>query len=361
MFNNVKNVPYYMFGRGALAQLGDLVNVRRKAAPGAPAVFCLDHFFKGSDLEARLPRESGDITVYADTSVEPTVEAVDALSDSVKARLNGMRPCCLVGLGGGAALDTAKAVGNLLTNPGKAEEYQGWELVKNPAVHKIGVPTLSGTGAECSRTCVLTNERKGLKLGMNSDFTMYDQLLLDPELTRSVPRTIYFYTGLDAYMHCMEALRGKARNPVVDALARTTIELCRDVFLRSDDMMSDENLEKLMVASYMTGMAAGSTGLVHPLSAGLSIVLHTPHCRANCHVLSVLGEFYPEEHKDLEDMLKRQNIELPRGICAKLSEADLERLYNSSIIHEKPLANHLGPDFRQILTKEKLIGLFKKM
>jgi 3-deoxy-alpha-D-manno-octulosonate 8-oxidase len=58
--------------------------------------------------------------------------------------------------------DTGKAVSNLLRNPGNAEDYQGWDLVKNPGVYKIGVPTISGTGAEASRTCVMTNPKNGL-------------------------------------------------------------------------------------------------------------------------------------------------------------------------------------------------------
>ena len=82
-----------------------------------------------------------------------------------------------MGVGGGATLDTAKAAANLLTNGGKAEEYQGWDLVKKPGVYKIALPTLSGTGAEATRTCVMTNKRTGLKLGMNSDYTVYDQVI----------------------------------------------------------------------------------------------------------------------------------------------------------------------------------------
>ena len=61
-------------------------------------------------------------------------------------------------------MDTAKAISNLLTNPGEAADYQGWDLVKNPAVFKIGIPTISGTGSEATRTCVMTNSLTGLNL-----------------------------------------------------------------------------------------------------------------------------------------------------------------------------------------------------
>lgn len=356
---NTKNVLYYQLGPGAFAELPTLVDARR--AHGGPAFFYVDHFFANNPLLGKLPTRPGDQVVLVDTSNEPTVEYIDALADGAKQALNGSLPCCVVGVGGGAVLDMAKAVANLLTNPGKAEEYQGWELVKNPAVYKIGVPTLSGTGAECSRTCVLTNMRRKLKLGMNSDFTVYDQLLLDPDLTRTVPRDQYFYTGMDTFMHCFESVRGSYRNVIVDTLSETAIAMCRDIFLGAGDMMDEANLEKMMVASYLGGMAAGNVGVVHPLSAGLSIVLHIPHGKANCYALSVLEEFYPEEHAQFNEMLAKQNVTLPKGLCANLTDEQYEALYASSIVHEKPLINALGPDFKSILTKEKVIALFKAM
>ena len=356
---NTKNVPYYLLGFGAFDGLGDLTDARR--AHGGPVFFYVDHYFQNKDLVQKIPAKSGDKIVFVDTTEEPTVEYMDALADGAKAVLDGALPCCIVGIGGGAVLDTAKAVANLLTNPGKAEEYQGWELVKNPAVYKIGVPTLSGTGAECSRTCVLTNMRRKLKLGMNSDFTVYDQLLLDPALTRSVPRDQYFYTGMDTFMHCFESYRGSYRNVIVDTLSVTAVDMCKDIFLGSEDMMTESNLEKMMVASYIGGMAAGNVGVVHPISAGLSIVLHIPHSKANCYALSVLEDIYPEEYEQYNEMMARQKVTLPKGICANLTNDQYDALYQGSIVHEKPLINALGPDFKQILTKEKVIEKFKRM
>ncbi|MDR1360173.1 MAG: iron-containing alcohol dehydrogenase [Deltaproteobacteria bacterium] len=352
---NTKSVPAYLFGSGALAGLGALLEARR---PGA-VLFYVDHFFQNSSLLKELPRQSGDELVFVDTSHEPTVEYVDSLAKA--ARAAPVPPVCLVGLGGGSVLDVTKAVANLLTNPGKAEDYQGWDLLKNPAVYKIGVPTLSGTGAECSRTCVLTNSRRGLKLGMNSDFSLFDQLILDPALTRSVPREQFLFSGLDTFMHCFESLRGAYRNLIVDALATGAQALCQEIFLGPGDMMDEDNRAKMMVASYLGGTAAGNVGLVHPFSAGLSMVLHIPHGRANCHALSVLGEFYPEENALLREILARQKVSLPGGICAGLTEDQYEALYQGSIIHEKPLSNALGPDFRSLLTRSKVLELFRKM
>ena len=359
MFRNAKNVGYYMIGQGSLSQLGDLLAARRKAVAG-PAVFFLDKFFQGKDLADKLPVESRDMLLYVDTINEPTTDSVDGYTDQVKAFLKGVEPCALVALGGGCVLDTCKCVGNLLDNPGKAEDYQGWELVKNPAPYKIAVPTLSGTGSETSRTGIICNEEKNIKLGMNSDFTMFDQVLMDPDLTASVPRNQYFYTGIDTYMHCFESITGSYRNVVVDSLAAKAIDLCKQVFL-SQDMMSEENREKMMIASYLGGMAAGFVGVVHPLSAGLSMVLHMRHGIANCYALSVLEDIYPEHYKEFMTMMERQGIDLPKGICLGLTDAQYDALYGASIVHEKPLSNRLGPDFKNILTKENVIGRFKRM
>lgn len=359
MYRNAKNVGYYMIGKGCLSQLGDLLAVRRKAQAG-PAVFFLDHVFADGALASSLPVENRDLVIYVDTTGEPTTESVDTYTAQTKSFLNGAQPCAMLAFGGGSVMDTCKCVGNLLCNPGKAEDYQGWELVKNPAPYKIGVPTLSGTGSETSRTGIVCNEAKNLKLGMNSDFTMFDQVVLDPDLTASVPRNQYFYTGIDTYMHCFESITGSYRNVVVDALAQKAIDISKDVFL-SKDMMSDENREKLMIASFMGGMAAGFVGVVHPLSAGLSMVLHMRHGIANCYALSALEDIYPDYYRYFMTMMERQGIDLPKGICQGLTDAQYTALYEASIVHEKPLSNRLGPDFKKILTKENVIERFKRM
>ena len=358
MYRNTRTVPYYMFGQGALAQLGDLLKPRREAVNG-PVVYFIDHFFRDHEVLGRLPLEKDDQIHFVDSSSEPEVTRIDAFKEAVLAA-DSRIPCCIVGMGGGASLDTAKAVANLLTNPGKAEDYQGWELVKNPAVYKIGIPTLSGTGAECSRTCVLTNIPKKLKLGMNSDFTVYDQLLLDPDLTASVPRDQFFYTGMDTFMHCVETLQGSYRNAIIDAFSVRAVQLCEEIFL-SDDMMSEANREKMMIASYIGGMAAGNVGVIHPVSAGLGVVLHVAHGLGNCLALNVLEDIYPEEYKKYRAMIDRQGVHLPTGLCRDLTDEQYEGLYMGSIVHEKPLTNALGPDFKKILTRDNLIERYKRM
>ena len=178
----------------------------------------------------------------------------------------------------------------------------------------------------------------------------------------TVPRNQYFFTGMDAYIHCVEALAGSYRNAIGDAFSRETINLCRSVF-ESRDMKSAENREKLMVASYLGGcsIATSYVGVVHPFSAGLSVVLGTHHCIANCIVMRAMEEFYPAAFEEFWSMVDAQGVEMPLGICRNLTDQQYSDLYDATIIHEKPLTNALGPVFKEILTKEKVIDLFKKM
>ncbi len=158
-------------------------------------------------------------------------------------------PAAWVGIGGGSTMDLAKAVSLMLTNPGSSSQYQGWDLIKHPAVYHAAVPTLSGTGAEVSRTTVLTGPEK--KLGLNSDYTVFDQVVLDPELTAGVPKDQHFYTGMDCYIHCIESLAGTYLNEFSKAYGEKSLGLCRQVFLEDHP----DSADKLMMASFFGGMS----------------------------------------------------------------------------------------------------------
>ena len=359
---DVRNVLRYTIGEGAVAELpAQLMSLRAKQGDGA-VIFFVDDFFRDQmDTLDRLGCEKSDEMLFVSTVDEPTTDYIDEQVKVLQEK-GYTKPAVIVGVGGGITMDVAKAVSNLLTNGGKAEEYQGWDLVKQGGVYKIAIPTLSGTGAEATGTCVMTNKRTGVKLGMNSDYTVYDQIIMDPDLTQTVPRNQYFYTGMDAYIHCFEALNGSYRNAIGDAFSKQTINLCQEVF-SSDDMMAAENRSKMMVASYLGGCAIATSyvGVVHPFSAGLSVALGLHHCVANCITMRAMEEFYPVEFNEFWGMVEKQRVEIPEGVCRDLSDELYDQLYASTVVHEKPLTNALGDGFKEILTKEKVIEIFKRM
>ncbi len=223
---NLKQVGAMTFGRGALGQLDAILADNRQGA--APMVFLVDHVFHDRpDFVARIPVRGRDRIYFVDVTNEPKTGDVDSLRDRIRAELGKVSG--LVGIGGGSTMDLAKAVALMLTNPGSSQDYQGWDLVQVPGVYKAGVPTLSGTGAEVSRTAVLIGPTK--KLGLNSDYTPFDQVVLDPDLIAGVPERQRFFTGMDCYIHNVESLQGRAMNTFARVHAEKSLDLCREVFL----------------------------------------------------------------------------------------------------------------------------------
>ena len=358
---NVRNVSRYYVGGGSLSALQGILNIKRRDSSG-PVIFFIDQFFRSMDIITnQLGIQDHDQVIYIDTRDEPTTEYVNQIILNLKGRILSI-PSVVVGIGGGSTMDIAKAVSNLLTNGGMAEDYQGWDLLKVPGVYKIGIPTISGTGAEATRTCVMVNKATNLKLGMNSDFTVFDQIIMDPTLTATVPRDQYFFTGMDSYLHCVEALSGSYRNAIGDSFSQEAINLCRKVFL-STEMQSIENREHLMVASYLGGCAIATSyvGLIHPFSAALSVVFGFHHCVANCIVMRAMKDFYPEAFIEFWSMVELQNVNVPSEISKGCSSNTFELLYKALLKHEKPLTNALGENYKKILTMKMATHLFQMM
>ena len=355
-FRNFKTVPRMIFGRGSFDQLDDVLAEQRQTDSDY-VVFAVDKVHQGKPLEKRIPALPQDMILWLDVTDEPKTTYVDALTLEVQKFGNGKDPVSVIGLGGGSTLDLAKAISLMLTNPGGSASYQGWDLIKNPAVHHVGIPTLSGTGAEASRTTVLTGPEK--KLGMNSDYTVFDQIIMDPDLIKGVPTDQWFYTGMDCYIHGIEALNGTYINEFARAFGEKSLDLCREVYLE-DHPDSDE---KLMMASYMGGqsIAYSQVGACHALSYGLSYVLGYHHGIGNCIVMDVLDEFYPEGVREFREMMKKHNITLPKGITKGMSEDDMQKMIRVSSGLAPLWENVYGADWQTHVTPELLRSLFEKM
>jgi 3-deoxy-alpha-D-manno-octulosonate 8-oxidase len=355
-FRNFKMVSYVVYGRGCFNQLDEILSPQRKE--GLPMIFLVDHFFEGKPLINRIPLRGRDKVVFADVTYEPKTTQVDKLAAQLKNEFGTVSG--IIGIGGGSVMDLAKAVSLMMNNPGSSADYQGWDLVKYPGVYKAGIPTLSGTGAEVSRTTVLTGPTR--KLGMNSDFTPFDQILLDPELTAHAPVNQRFYTGMDCYIHCIESLQGTYLNEFSKSYGEKALELCRYVFL-GKDKWDEEKDDKLMMASYAGGMsiAYSQVGVAHAVSYGLSYLLGTKHGIGNCIVMNHLQEYYPEAVVEFKRMVDKNKVEIPQGICKGLTDEQFETMINVSMGMKPLWENALGRDWEKIMTREKLRKLYEKL
>ena len=355
-FRNFKMVDYVVYGRGCFHQLGDILVPHRKN--GAPMVFLVDHFFENKSLANQVPVESNDQLIFVDVTHEPKTKYVDSISNELKENFGTVSG--VIGIGGGSTMDLAKAVGLMMTNPGSSADYQGWDLVKFPGVYKAGIPTLSGTGAEVSRTTVLTGPTK--KLGMNSDFTPFDQIVLDPELTSNAPVNQRFYTGMDCYIHCIESLTGTYLNEFSKSYGEKALDLCRKVFVEKTDW-DDESDDQLMMASYAGGMsiAYSQVGVAHAVSYGLSYLLGTKHGIGNCIVFDKLEEFYPEGVEEFKFMVQKNKVDIPQHITKGLTEEDFDKMINVSLGMKPLWENALGKEWEKIMTRDKLRELYDRL
>ncbi len=352
-FKNFPTASRMMFAPGASS---DLQNVIDTTVPGNSnyVVYIIDHFFKDGALAAKLGVSENDIVYYLDTTDEPKTATIDDYVAGIK-KSKQQNPDAVVGAGGGSTLDVAKAVSIMLTNDGKTEEYQGWDLVKNEAVYKIAIPTLSGTGSEVSRTTVLTGPVK--KQGINSDQSVFNQVIMDPELTATVPTNQRFYSAMDCYIHCVEGIMGTFLNAFSKAYSEKALDMCKDVFLGSGDDAD------LMVASMFGGysVAYSEVGVCHALSYGLSFFLGYHHGEANCIVFNYLDDYYPQHVTEFREMVKKHNIYIPENVTKDVDDETLEKMVDITLLMERPLNNALGDNWKEKFTRDTIKELYRRM
>jgi alcohol dehydrogenase class IV len=232
-----------------------------------------------------------DFTVYdhvtADSGSTLIGEAVDQL------KVGGAD--VVVGVGGGSALDTAKAVAALATNPGSPLDYVGLHRVTHRPLPTIAIPTTAGTGSEVSFWSVFTDDARKLKVAIGGLLLYPTIAICDPDLTMALPASLTASTGMDALAHAIECYTNKACQPISAALALRAIELIGGHLQRATSDGEDREARyAMMLASTMAGMAMNSTrlGLAHALAMPLgSWHLKIPHSIAIAVTLPIVMEF----------------------------------------------------------------------
>lgn len=359
MHRNFKNIDKVCYGKGAFSQLDEILEPKR-IENDKFMVFIVDHYFKGKELESRIPLHVGDLIFFEDVDPhEPTTEQIDRLRDKILAA-KGL-PSGVIGIGGGSIMDIAKALSLMVNNEGSSSLYQGLNLVKKPGIYHLGVPTTSGTGAECSMTAVLTGPVK--KLGLKCDWTVFNQVILDPELTASVPRNQWFYTGMDCFIHCIESESGIFYNDFSRAYGDQALKLCRDVYVGDNSGQNPENDEKLMIASLFGGLSLtySEVGACHAFSYGLSYVFGMRHGYANCIAFNHLEEFYGEAVQEFKDMVAFHKIDLPQNLSAGWSDEEISKMADVAYNLPHMWTHAMGHDWEKKLTKAYLMEVYRRM
>jgi len=219
--------------------------------------------------------QDADVVRFIAPAGEPSVATVDQAAQVVRE----LQAPLVLGIGGGTALDIAKLVAALAESPGPMEAYL---LARTPWVGKapaVMIPTTSGTGSEVTRTSILADET-GRKLWAWGDELLPEAVLLDSRLTRSLPVPLTAATGLDAFVHALEATTGRNRNRLIESQALAAIRLVGAAL--PEAVQTPDNLEarqQLQEAACLAGMAIdnGGTGIAHNIGHALGSRYHLPH------------------------------------------------------------------------------------
>jgi len=278
------------FGCGAIADLGMFV----KKLGGSKVFLVADPGLESANLLTRITKPLSDDSIPYSlyTKVDPEPGLLLADQGAELARQFGAD--CVIGVGGGSAMDVAKAISILLTNGGLAEDYLGLGKIKKAGVPKIMIPTTAGTGAEVSFTAVFINEKTKSKGGMNGDPLYPEVAILDPELTVSLPPHVTATTGIDAFTHAIESFVSTQAHPISEMYAIEAMTLISANLAKA--YAHGGNLEartNMLLGSLLAGkaLATAGVGLVHAMAYPLGGMFGIPHGLANAVLLPYVLQY----------------------------------------------------------------------
>lgn len=278
------------FGVNAVSDLAEMV----RELGGSKVFFVVDPGLKAAcfaDMVEEPLKEAGiPFEIYDRVDPEPGLSLADKGAESAKKAGSD----CVVGVGGGSAMDVAKAISILLTNGGKAEDYLGLNRINKPGVPKIMIPTTAGTGAEVTFTAVFINEKTKSKGGMNGDPLYPDAALLDPALTLTLPPHVTAATGIDAFTHALEAFVSTQAHIISDMYAAEAMDLIsRNLGKAYAHGGNIEARSAMMMGSLLGGkaLATAGVGLVHAMAYPLGGMFGIGHGLANAVLLPFVVEY----------------------------------------------------------------------
>jgi alcohol dehydrogenase class IV len=290
------------FGAGSLSELAEAA----KSDMRTRAVILLDAFFMGGPVHDRLADLLSDFApvFHAVPQHEPDTETVEA----ARAALTGAEADLVVAVGGGSAMDTAKAARMLASNPGPIEDIvgpMGMPMDPHDSLF-VAVPTTAGTGSEVSESAIVAKKGTDYKMVLRSPNMSARLAILDPELGVTAPPKVTATAGYDAVTHAVEAYTSKAASPMTDPFARSAMELlARWLPVAYAEPQNVEARGGCLIGSMQAGMAFNSAhlGLAHAIAGAMGALHHTPHGLANALALPWSMAFNQPELGDKGDIV----------------------------------------------------------
>ncbi|WP_261129869.1 iron-containing alcohol dehydrogenase [Bacillus sp. Marseille-Q3570] len=331
-------------------------------------------------LEQILSVEGYETKVF--TQVKPNPKDADCIVGG-KAAMD-FRADAILAIGGGSVIDSAKAIAILKTHGGSPQEYAGRDNVPDGVTPLIVIPTTAGTGAEVTRSSVITDTNRKIKFTIKSVQIAPVLAIVDPELTYKLPPHLTASTGMDALVHAIEAYTCKLSNPIADGLAQQAMKHIYPYLRRAVENGEDQEARyNMMIGSTIAGMAFSHADVasVHCMAEAIGGLYDTPHGVANSMFLPYIVEYNAEaeiekhatiariigiaEESDPDqaaaDLLVKEMKQLAEDISipsfASLSEVNEE---DFDYLAESAYNNGSTPSNAREISKENYLQLFQK-
>ncbi|MBR6552265.1 MAG: lactaldehyde reductase [Clostridia bacterium] len=336
-------------GKGAISEIPNEIKAR-----GYKKVFvCTDpdliKFGVAAKVTDVLTAASVPYEVFSNIKANPTIENV---LDGVKA-FKESGADSIVAIGGGSAMDTAKAIGIIIENPefSDVRSLEGVAPTKNHATFTIAVPTTAGTAAEVTINYVITDVEKKRKFVCVDVHDIPEIAVVDPDMMASMPKGLTAATGMDALTHAIEGYITKGAWEMTDMFHLKAIELISK-HLRGACENTPEGREGMALAQYVAGQGFSNVGLgiVHSMAHGLGALYDTPHGVANAIILPTVMEYNAECTGD-----KYRDIAKAMGVKGT-ETMTIEGARTAAIAAVKKLAIDVGipEDLKEIVKVEDI-------
>ena len=277
LFRTTKRI---LFGPGAVEKIGAEVQLLKAKKvlivtdPGVIQAGLLE------SVKTSLQSIGIPFLIFDGVEPDPRIEVVEKSTHVAKKEGIDL----LIGFGGGSSLDIAKVTSILLTNPGEIDHFFGIDLVPNPGIPVILVPTTAGTGSEVTPIAILSDTKEKLKKGIVSSTLFPEVAIVDPKLTLGLPPPVTALTGMDALTHAIEAYYSVNATPLTDLLALRAMELIskniRIAFAHGENLIARSSM---MEGSLLAGIAFANAGVgaVHAFAYPLGGEFHLAHGLTN--------------------------------------------------------------------------------
>ena len=282
-----------------------------------------------------LDANSIDYEIYSKIKANPTVENVKTGVETFKA--SGAD--CIIAIGGGSSMDTAKAIGIIIKNPEFADvvSLEGVAPTKNKCVPIIAVPTTAGTAAEVTINYVITDTEKNRKMVCVDVHDIPVVAVVDPDMMSSMPKGLTAATGMDALTHAIEGYITAGAWELSDMFHLKAIEIISRS-LRGAVENTPEGREEMALGQYIAGMGFSNVGLgiVHSMAHPLGVVYDTPHGVANAIILPTVMEYNAPATGE-----KYRNIAKAMGVTG-VDDMSLEEARKAAVDAVKQLSHDVG-------------------